>query len=180
MTELAHREMIAFLLKQMGAKKAEVAERMGTSPARISRMVRGEADATREELVNAAPLLALGVREPHEHPLPRWIVTRWWASGMIEPPPLTREQRLPVFANYDEAAIVAGYLRLFPASRTAVAVPVYPAWLRAQLDERGLAPDTLLPYDALGDDEALDELLSSIRRGFARERSPVDTAGHRR
>jgi hypothetical protein len=108
-----------------------------------------------------------------------WIVTRFHASGDIDPPPLASDRSLAVFDHYRYARAVVGYLRDIGSVGTAYAVPVWPSYVAEQLEERG-ASCSVRRFAGTEDESGtmLSDWLPKLVRGFAREQRPSGVAGY--
>ena len=142
--DLAEPALIPFLLGQSPSTQEALAKELRTTQQRLSRVANGKAELRASEFSEAAPHLALGKptdedwRDERKRPIPGWVITRWHASALIEPPPVTPDGKVPVFLNFAEAALVVDYLRCFSRAGVPVAVPVWRAWLHESLEARGL------------------------------------------
>jgi hypothetical protein len=165
--------LIAHLLRQRGLRQEDLAHEMRTSQPTVSRLLSARVNIDDEDYVDYAPTLALGRRGDGETQ-PRWIVTRWHASGQIEDPPLTADGDLCIFSSFVIARAVADYLRLFK-NGSAVAIPVWSSYVDEQAEDRSIPPEGVRDMDLGTDDdlEELDHVLRRLQRGFAMQAPPL-------
>jgi hypothetical protein len=164
---IAEPGLIAYLLRQRSPCQEDLAREMRTSQPTVSRLLRSRGSLDDGDYADKAATLALG-RQREDETQPRWTVTRWHASGLVEDPPLTADGELPLFASFATARAVADYLRLFRAG-TVVPVPVWTGYVEEQAKRRDIANEQVCTFD-LDTDHSLDELdrlLRRLQRGFA-------------
>lgn len=177
--ELVEPALIPFLLAQSSTSQVIFAGELHTTQQRMSRVANGKAELSAREFIAAAARLALGRpsdddwRDERGNAVPTWVVTRWHASTLIEPPPVTRNHELPAFLSFREAELTADYLRCFLNTGNPIAIPVWRSWLRESLETRGLTVDALRPLVPPGDDDmvvlqAYVDQVSDMQRGLLR------------
>jgi hypothetical protein len=174
---MASPTLVSFLLRQSRTEQIPFAKLLNTSQPRISRVTRGTAELTEDEWQIGSTALALGRQDKARQPL--WIVTRFHASGEIDPPPLASDHTLAVFSHYRYARAVVGYLRDLGGVRNAYAIPAWPSFIAEQLEQRG--PASSERRFTATEDEAgtmLIDWLPKLARGFASEQRPNGLAGY--
>ena len=174
---MASPTLVSFLLRQSRTEQIPFAKLLNTSQPRISRVTRGTAELTEDEWQTGSTALALGRQAKACQPV--WIVTRFHASGELDPPPLASDHTLAVFSHYRYARAVVGYLRDLGGVRNAYAVPVWPSYVAEQLEQRG--PESSERHFFGTEDTAgmtLIDWLPKLVRGFASEQRPYGLAGY--
>ncbi len=169
--------LVSFLLRQSRTEQIPFAKLLNTSQPRISRVARGRTELTEDEWQTGSTALALGRQDNARRPV--CIVTRFHASGAIDPPPLAIDHTLAVFSHYRYARAVVGYLRDLGGVGGAYAVPVWPSYVAEQLEQRG--PQARERQFSATEDPTgvtLIDWLPALVRGFAIERPPHGVAGY--
>lgn len=174
---MASPTLVSFLLRESGTEQIPFANLLNTSQPRISRITRGTAELTDDEWQAGSAALALGPRGKAR--CPSWIITRFHASGEIDPPPLASDGTLAVFDDYRRARAVVGYMRELGGVPGIYAIPVWPSYLAEQLKRREGA-GSVRRFTAAEDESgvALLEWLPKLVRGFACERPPAGLADY--
>jgi hypothetical protein len=174
---IASPTLLSFLLRQSRTEQIPFARLLNTSQPRISRVTQGTAELSEDEWQAGSTALALGRRDKARQPV--WIVTRFHASGEIDPPPLASDHTLAVFSHYRYARAVVGYLRDLGGVSSAYAVPVWPSYVAEQLEQRG--PESSERRFTATEDAAgttLIDWLPKLVRGFASEQRQHGVAGY--